>query len=223
MHHIIRLTAIVVIAIFLSSCDVSSVPVSGKRFGNAPQDARVWIQPSEVEYYPTIEAAWSALETGYRYEADNWFLSDLYGQRISGGNDTWFFPSETQALINSYPTSHGMDCEDGAIWLTSALRKQGYDAWFCVGSVTLDSGTYGHAWCMVSDSGAWTLYETTTGQIVQGLPAIYHLSWRTNGTSAWVNVFSSGSGLVGPVPPERLSELKRALGSKLRERLFVLR
>lgn len=205
-HH--YLIAILVIIAFLST-GCASVTVSGKRFGSVPEDVRHFVQPAQVTFYSTLQQAWSALETGYEYRADDWYIADRYGQKISGGSDTWLMPSETQVLINA--GTHGMDCEDGAIWLTSALRKQGYDAWFCVGTVTLDSGVYGHAWCMVLQNGLWTLYETTTGQTVTGLPGIYHLNWRTNGQTTFVNIFSVGSGRLDPVPPELLSELREAL------------
>ena len=206
-HHLI--TMLLIASLLSTGC--ASVPVTGKRFGSLPEDARHFVQPSQVALYPTLQAAWQALETGYRYQTDDWYISDRYGQKVSGGSDTWLMPSEVQVLINA--GAHGMDCEDGSIWLTSALRKQGYDAWLCVGSVTLDSGTYGHAWCMVLSNGAWTLYETTTGQTAEGLPGEYHLSWRTNGESMWVNILSTGTWQqIGPIPPELLSELREALG-----------
>lgn len=204
-HHLI----IILLIASLLSTGCASVSVTGKRFGSLPEDARHFVQPSQVSLYPTLQQAWSALETGYRYQTDDWYISDRYGQKVSGGSDTWLMPSEVQVLINA--GQHGMDCEDGSIWLSSALRKQGYDAWLCVGSVTLDSGTYGHAWCMVLQNGAWTLYETTTGQTAEGLPGEYHLNWRTNGESMWVNILSVGSGKTEPIPPELLSELREVL------------
>lgn len=204
-HHLI--TILLIASLLSTGC--ASVSVTGKRFGSLPEDARHFVQPSQVALYPTLQQAWSALETGYRYQTDDWYISDRYGQKVSGGSDTWLMPSEVQVLINA--GAHGMDCEDGSIWLTSALRKQGYDAWLCVGSVTLDSGTYGHAWCMVLSNGAWTLYETTTGQTAEGLPGEYHLNWRTNGETMWVNILSVGSGKTEPIPPELLSELREVL------------
>lgn len=207
---VLRLIAIFTIITLLST-GCASITVTGKRFGSLPEDARHFVQPSQVLLYPTLQAAWSALETGYRYQTDDWYITDLCGQNISGGDDTWLMPSEVQVLINAGP--HGMDCEDGSIWLTSALRKQGYDTWLCVGSVTLDSGVYGHAWCMVLDDGTWTLYETTTGQTAEGLPGEYRLAWRTDGQSMWVNILSAGTWLKqAPIPPEQLSELREALG-----------
>jgi len=206
-HHLI--TMLLIASLLSTGC--ASVPVTGKRFGSLPEDARHFVQPSQVALYPTLQAAWQALETGYRYQTDDWYISDRYGQKVSGGSDTWLMPSEVQVLINA--GAHGMDCEDGSIWLTSALRKQGYDAWLCVGSVTLDSGTYGHAWCMVLSNGAWTLYETTTGQTAEGLPSIYSLSWRTNGETTWRNLLiGSPMDLEPLIPPELLSELREALG-----------
>ena len=206
----LHLTVIVLIVCLLST-GCASVSVSGKRFGSVPEDVRHFIQPSQTALYPTLQAAWQALETGYRYQTDDWYISDRYGQLISGGEDTWLMPAETQVLIDTEGL-HGMDCEDGAIWLTSALRKQGYDAWMCVGTVSLDSGTWGHAWCMVLQNGAWTLYETTTGQTAEGLPGEYRLNWRTNGESMWVNVLSVGTWKKSiPIPPDRLSELRSAL------------
>ena len=206
----LHLTVIVLIVCLLST-GCASVSVSGKRFGSLPEDARHFVQPSQVSLYPTLQAAWSALETGYRYQTDDWYIADRYGQSISGGDDTWLMPAETQVLIDAEGL-HGMDCEDGAIWLTSALRKQGYDAWFCVGTVTLDSGVYGHAWCMVLEDGVWTLYETTTGQFVTGLPAEYRLNWRTDGQTTWVNILSAGTWVKQTqIPPDRLAELREAL------------
>ena len=207
MRHLHLIAILVIIALVSTGC--ASVTVSGKRFGSTPEDVRRFIQPSQVTLYPTLQQAWSALETDYEYRIDDWYIADRYGQQISGGSDTWLMPSEVQVLINA--GTHAMDCEDGSIWLTSALRKQGYDAWLCVGSVTLDSGTYGHAWCMVLQNGLWTLYETTTGQTAAGLPAIYHLNWRTDGQSTFVNILSVGSGRTEPIPPELLSELREVL------------
>ena len=209
MRHLHLIAILIIVCLLSTGC--ASVAVTGKRFGSLPVDAREFVRPSQVALYPTLQAAWQALETGYVYRTDDWYIADRYGQSISGGEDTWLMPSEVQVLIDA--GTHGMDCEDGSIWLTSALRKQGYDAWLCVGSVTLGSGTYGHAWCMVLQNGAWTLYETTTGQTAEGLPGEYHLSWRTNGESMWVNILSTGTWQqIGPIPPELLSELREALG-----------
>lgn len=200
---------ILIICLMFTGC--SSVMVTGKRFGSLPEDARHFIQPAQVDLYPSLESAWQALETGYIYRTDDWYIADRYGQIIPGGEDTWLMPSEVQVLINA--GIHSMDCEDGAIWLASAFRKQGYDAWFCVGSVTLDSGIYSHAWCMVRENGAWTLYETTTGQTAKGLPKEYRLSWRTNGETTQVNISLTGANRADPIPPEQLSELRIALAN----------
>jgi hypothetical protein len=208
MKRLHLIAIIIVIALLSTGC--ASVTVTGKRFGSLPQDVRTFVQPNQVTLYPTPLAAWQALETGYRYQTDDWYISDKFGQVISGGEDTWLMPSEVQVLVNTVP--HGMDCEDGAIWLTSALRKQGLDAWLCVGTVTLSSGVYGHAWCMVLADGVWTLYETTTGQTTTGLPCEYRLSWRTNGTTTWTNVLGIGSWMHQlSLPPDRLSELREVL------------
>lgn len=199
---------LVVVSLLLTGC--ASVTISGKRFGSVPEDAKHFVQPSQVTLYPTPEVAWQALETGYIYRTDDWYISDRYGQYINGGEDVWLMPSEVQMLINA--GTHSLDCEDGAIWLTSALRKQGLDAWLCVGSVMLDSGVYGHAWCMVLENGTWTLYETTTGQVVNGLPGEYHLAWRTDGKTTWVNILSSGTWQqLRPIPPDELSQLRETL------------
>lgn len=208
MKHLI--VAMVIIAVLFSS-GCATVSVTGKRFGSVPEDVRHFVQPSQVSLYPSIQAAWQALETGYRYQTDDWYIADRYGQSVPGGNDTWLMPSEVQVLIDAGGL-HGLDCEDGAIWLTSALKKQGYDAWFCVGSVALSSGTWGHAWCMLFQNGTWILYETTTGQVVAGLPGEYRLNWRTNGQAVWTNVFSTGAWREqSPIPMNRISELWEVL------------
>lgn len=209
MRHL-HLTAILVcISILSTGC--SAVNVTGKRFGSVPEDVRHFIRPSQVTLYPTLQAAWQALETEYRYQTDDWYITDRYGQSISGGEDTWLMPSEVQVLIDAGGL-HGMDCEDGAIWLTSALKKQGYDAWLCIGTVSLDSGTWGHAWCMVLANGVWTLYETTVNETAVGMPGEYHLSWRTNGESMWVNILATGIWQqLTPIPEDKLSELQEAL------------
>ena len=218
MRHLHLIAILVIVALLSTGC--ASVTVSGKRFGSLPEDARHFVQPSQVTLYPTLKAAWSALETGYEYRTDDWYIADRYGQRISGGSDTWLMPSEVQTLIDA--GRHGMDCEDGSIWLTSALRKQGYDAWLCVGTVTMDSSTYGHAWCMVRANGIWTTYETTTDSIAEGLPVIYDesgvllvkytLSWRTNGEIVWQNLLT-GVRIepLGPIPPSMIAQLKKVL------------
>lgn len=222
MRHIVRLTAILVLVALLST-GCTTFNVTGKYFNAPPEDARHWVVPSQVTLYSSAKEAWSALETGYVYRTDDWVIADRWGQSISGGADTWLRPVETQYLIDHYPTAHGMDCEDGAAWLASALRAQGCDAWLCVGSVTLDSGTYGHAWCMVREAGTWQTYETTTDSIADGLPVVYDeygvlkvkytLAWRTNGEVVWQNLLT-GINLqpLGPIPPSRLSELKKVLG-----------
>ena len=208
MRHLHLIAILIIVSLLSTGC--ASVTVSGKRFGSLPEDARHFVQPDQVSLYPSLQQAWSALETGYEYRTDDWYIADRYGQAISGGEDTWLMPLEVQALIDA--GTHGMDCEDGSIWLTSALRKQGYNAWLCAGTVTLDSGVYGHAWCMVLQNGAWTLYETTTGQTADGLPGEYHLNWRTNGETMWVNILSVGTWQKSiPIPPDRLSELRSAL------------
>ena len=203
------IVGLLLVTLLATGC-AGGITLSNKRFGSLPISSMTFVQPSQTKTYATLRDAWNALETGYQYATDNWYLSDNYGQAIPGGKDTWLMPSETQYLIDRY-IPHVMDCEDGSAWLTSALKKQGYDAWFCVGSVTLDSGVYGHAWCMVLDNGAWTLYETTTGQTAEGLPNIYSLSWRTNGETTWRNPLVGSPMDLEPLPPDLLSELRTTL------------
>ena len=221
MRHIVRLVIILAVALMvLSGC--APMTVTGKYFNAPAEDARHWVAPAQVTRYNSVDAAWAALETGYVYRTDDWTIADHWGQSISGGVDTWLRPVETQYLIDHYPTEHGMDCEDGAAWLASALRAQGYDAWLCVGTVTMDSSTYGHAWCMVHANGIWTTYETTTDSIAEGLPVIYDesgvllvkytLSWRTNGEIVWQNLLT-GVRIepLGPIPPSMIAQLKKVL------------
>lgn len=202
------LLLVLLVCVLLMSTGCSAVMVSGKRFGDAPVDVRAFVTPDKVLLYGSIENAWNALEAGYIYRPDDWYLSDKNGQAISGGKDTWLLPVETQVLVNN--PLHAMDCEDGAAWLTSALKKQGYDAWLCVGTITVEGQIYGHAWCMVLANGIWETYETTIGEGSQGLPAIYCLSWRTNGVITWRNVMVTGTDLtIDPLPPDLLTQLRQ--------------
>lgn len=213
------LTAILV-CICLLSTGCTPMMVSGKRFGSLRENVTDFVQPGQVTLYPSAAAAFTALETGYVYKTDNWFLGDYWGQSISGGSDTWLMPAETQVLVDN-PQRY-LDCEDGAIWLTSALRKQGLDAWLCWGLVTLKSGTYAHAWCMVHHGSTWTTYETTTGDVFEGLPdriledgtvCKYQLVWRTNGSWTWMSLLATGAWFQEDqqIPPDRLVELHEGL------------
>lgn len=199
---------IMLVCVMLVSTGCGTVMVAGKRFGYAPVDVRAFVTPDKVRLYGSIDAAWAALETGYIYRPDEWYISDKNGQAISGGKDTWLLPVETQVLVNS--TLRAMDCEDGAAWLASALKKQGYDAWLCVGTITVEGQVYGHAWTMVLQSGAWTTYETTIGEVSPGMPGIYNLSWRTNGVQTWRNAMMTGTDLtIDPLPPDLLTQLRQ--------------
>lgn len=202
---------VIITALLLTGCGPLPIKVSGKRFGGVPEDARDFVAPNQVKLYQSEDAAWNALENGYVYKVDNWSISDEFGQKISGGVDTWLMPSETQHLIDTY-SPHMIDCEDGAAWLTSALRKLGDNAWLCVGTVTLDSGTYGHAWTMVLDEGKWTTYETTTGQIVPELPSFYSLSWRTDGNTVFQNILTGTPVTTDDMSPGAVVELRGKLG-----------
>lgn len=198
---------LVVTSLFSTGCG-TVLTVSKKRFGRAPMDVRIFVTPDEVAEYDTAESAWRTLENGYVYISDKWYLSNENFEVIPGGNDFWLLPTETQYLIDTYPNSHGLDCEDGAAWLASAFIKQGIDAWFCVGTVNIDGVTYGHAWTMVKDKSGWVLYETTVDKIVDGLPSIYTLCWRTNGKTTWVDYGVTGVELsITQIPPDKLSIL----------------
>ena len=208
MKHVV-IVVLILIAMLLTGCG-GTIMVAGKRFGALPVDARAFVRPGAVKLYASADAAWSALETGYRYEPDEWYISDKHGQTIPGGNDTWLYPSEVQYLIDHYP-EHGMDCEDGAAWLASALRKQGLDAWLCVGTVTIDGIQYGHAWTMVLDKGKWITYETTVNATSEGLPSIYSMAWRTDGQTTFRNLMAGSPLNLEPLPADALSTLRGLL------------
>lgn len=200
------LVMLVVVLLFSTGCNTA---VAGKRFGGGLVDVRAFVDPARVKVYDSLEAAWNALETGYIYRPDDWYISDKTGQAISGGTDTWLFPAETQVLVN-HPL-RAMDCEDGAAWLASAFKKQGYDAWLCVGTLIVGGQVYGHAWCMVKVGGEWTTYETTVGEVIPGLPGIYSLSWRTNGERTWTSFMTGTDRMVDQLPLELLGELRLEL------------
>jgi hypothetical protein len=207
------IATILAIALLFTGCG-RVVTVSHKRFGAHPVDVRNFVTPESVDHYSTETAAWRALEDGYVYESDDWSLYDCDNtERIPSGNDFWLYPVETQYLIDKYPMAHAMDCEDGAAWLASSLKKLGLDAWFCVGTVIVDGNIYGHAWTMVLEDGKWKTYETTVNEIVDGLPDIYSINWRTNGQTTWVNYLSTGIELtITQLPVSELSSLKKSLG-----------
>lgn len=208
----ITIVTLVIMMLFMTGC-TTVVTVSKKRFGRAPMDVRIFVTPDDVVSYDTPEIAWNTLENGYVYIADQWYLSNANFEIIPGGNDFWLLPTETQYLINTYPTAHGMDCEDGAAWLASAFKKLGLDAWFCVGTVIVDGVTYGHAWTMVRTGSKWTTYETTVNRIVDGLPdSLYSLAWRTNGTTTWVNIGATGVELtINQIPTDKLAYFSEEL------------
>ena len=89
------IVALILSAMLLVGCG-STIWVADKRFGSLPVDVRTFVRPSAVKLYASADEAWSALEMGYQYRIDDWYLSDKYGQAISGGNDTWLYPSEVQ-------------------------------------------------------------------------------------------------------------------------------
>ena len=197
---------LVVMLLISTGCNTT---VSGKRFGDEPVDVRAFVDPARVKLYGSIQTAWSALETGYIYRPDDWYISDKNGQAISGGTDTWLLPVETQVLIDN--PLRAMDCEDGAAWLASALKKQGYDAWLCVGTLIVSGQVYGHAWCMVKIGSGWTTYETTVNEVIPGLPGIYGLSWRTNGEITWRTLVTGTDTIIDQLPLELLGELREEL------------
>jgi hypothetical protein len=202
------LVLVVIVTIVGTGC--SALIVGGKRFGAPPQDVRFFVTPNTVRLYPSADAAWVALTVGYIYRPDDWHMTDHTGQSIGGGKDTWLYPIETQILVDA--PQRAMDCEDGAAWLASALKKQGYDAWLCVGTILVDGQTYGHAWTMVSQNGQWTTYETTIADISPGLPGIYTLVYRTDGTTTWRNALVTGTDvMIDPLPPDLLGRLREEL------------
>lgn len=203
---------ILIVALFSTGCE-KIVTVSHKRFGTLPVDVKTFVTPDSVSSYKTEAAAWRALEDGYIYEADAWSLCDCGStEKIPGGNDFWLYPVETQYLIDVYPESHSMDCEDGAAWLASAFKKLGLDAWFVVGTVLVGGVTYGHAWTMVKEGSDWETYETTVDEVIEGQPAIYTINWRTNGETTWVNYASTGIELtISQIPISKLDLLKKTI------------
>lgn len=210
----VTIIALLAIMLFVNGCG-ATVTVSKKRFGRAPMDVRIFVTPNDVSTYGSPDVAWNTLEDGYVYLSDQWYLSNTNYEVIPGGNDFWLLPSETQYLIDRYPDSHGMDCEDGAAWLTSVFKKQGLDAWFCVGTVIVDGVIYGHAWTMVKNGNKWTTYETTVNRIVDGLPDdLYMLAWRTNGSTTWLNLASTGVELtINQLPIDKLGRFREELAN----------
>lgn len=201
------------LALGLTGCNAPAtgkpvdVLVSGKRFGAPPLSCKLFVDPSSVTLYATPQAAWLALEQRYVYELSSWSIDDEYGQQISGGIDTWLYPAEVQRLIDDHTTTHKLDCQAGAAWLTSALRRQGLNAWLCVGVVSMPSGSYGHAWTEVYTPDVTTLYETTTGDILPERPTYYHLAWRTTESECVISDSVSAAMALHSLPVDRVGEL----------------
>jgi len=127
----------------------------------------------------SIINAYNWLESNYHYVTDNNISFSDGTITIHEHSDYWQSPLLTLAIIKKTGGFYG-DCEDGAFLLTSILNAMGYKDVYCeIGTVTLQSGIYGHAWVVWKNN----LLETTRGiplDYFRKLPAFYSPQFKFN-------------------------------------------
>lgn len=162
----------------------------------------------------TISKTYNWLEENYHYVEDDMILLNAGQIMAKGGIDSWNIPIITLAEKHQY-NGLWVDCEDGTFLLTSLLRANGIDAWANIGTVTLDSGVYGHAWATVTLDGKEYLLETTLGQPLSELrpvPNFYRVDVKFNEKEILAITGADINKKIYPaLPPAKIQELKNLL------------
>ena len=201
--------------------------IKGKMW-QEPADIREWITP--YEYAIQLEAqklkgstpketvlnTFNWLESGYHYEQDNLVVYNANHEVLQGGVDSWNLPIVTLAMKHQNQGQIWVDCEDGVFLLVSLLRANGIDAWACKGTITIDSGIYGHMWAVVNLDKEYLL-ETTIGQPIQELqtvPDFYHLSVKFNEKDVYTITESELNEVFPPLTIRQIERLKELLAIK---------
>jgi len=101
--------------------------------------------------------------------------------------------------------------------LVSLLRANGIKSYANIGTVTLSSGIYGHAWVTVEVDGKTYLLETTLGESITELkpvPNFYKTTVRFNEKELYCISGEDINKIITiypPLPPKKVIELKNAL------------
>jgi len=197
--------------------------VRGKYYG-LDRDVRDWITPQEEELpvfqgtdFQKVSQAYDYLEKHYQYVPDKDIEWTNGSVRFNINGDFWQTPAETQAIIKKVGHFEG-DCEDGSFWLQSDLEKNRVPNTFvCIGTVDLESGTYGHAWVIWRRLGKDYLLETTLGRSLETLkvvPSFYHPDFVFNSKTVYAITGVDINEVITrpPLPPADVNELRKALG-----------
>ncbi len=205
----------------------SSFYIINDKFFGEPTDLRFYITPNEYAIQEeakklktdsdlaTVSKTYNFLSEKYNYVQDDLILLNS-GQIIAkGGIDSWNLPILTLAEKHQYG-EFWVDCEDGTFLLVSLLRANGLTAWANIGTVTINSSIYGHAWATVFLDGKEYLLETTLGEPLAELkpvPSFYKVDVKFNEkdilaiTGADIN-----KKVYPPLPPAKVQDLKDLLG-----------
>lgn len=202
----------IIIAVFLFVFPHNKIPVSIKRyymknklFGQGGY-LRSWIQsddPAIIDIANKLKAedeqtsiinAYNWLEKNYHYVPDSDISFSDGRITIRENTDYWQKPLLTLSIIQQTGGFYG-DCEDGTFLLTSILNAMGYhDIYAEIGTVSLQSGIYGHAWVVWHKDGRYYLLETTLGtplQQIRVLPSFYSPQFMFNDVE--IKQFYSGT------------------------------
>jgi hypothetical protein len=193
------------------------------KFFSVSRELRSWITPDEVGLasfegstnLDIISKCFNYLENNYLYVPDNDILISNSIAELRAKNDFWQMPILSQAFINHM--GFRGDCEDGSFYLQSILEKSGAtDTYVCIGTVELDSGTYGHAWVIYVKNNRTYLLETTLGESLKNLlvlPDYYVTDVKFNSKSVWAVTGKSLDEVIirPPLPVSGVQELRRKL------------
>ena len=204
----------------------NSFIVNSKLFGE-PEDIRFWITPNNPaikekakelkcdDPIATVTKTYNWLEENYHYDTDDWVVLNNGKIILHGGSDFWAIPVFTLAQKDQNQNNIWVDCEDGTFILVSLLRSLGIEAYANIGTVTLQSGIYGHAWVTVNLDNKEYLLETTLGQPLAELkpvPSFYKTTVKFNEKDVIaITGEDINKEVYPPLPPAKLDELKDAL------------
>jgi len=203
-----------------------------KLFGQ-PAELVSWITPDAISVQrvakdlkqdtdeETIRAVYAWMENDYHYVMDT-SITFLNGKIsvYAVNSDYWQMPVLSLAIMSQNNGFYG-DCEDGSFLMLSILRACGVENVWCeIGTVSLNSGVYGHAWLIWEQGfGKKYLIETTLGSPelrLKNIPSFYSPSYKFNEEKVYK--FIGGiTGEISPLDQNAISELKEMLNEKNKE------
>ena len=175
----------------------------------------------------TVIKTYNFVEEGYKYTVDNLTLLNGIKVLLKGGADSWN-PAWLSLAIKHQNGGLDGDCEDVTSLIVALSRANGINIWQNIGTITLNSGIYGHSWGTVIIDGTEYLLEgtreapltelKTIDQVYKDAKAMnqmlkYEASIKFNEKDVLTTVGADLNKELPPqLPPSKLQELKDALG-----------